>query len=196
MVKGMATDHEGKCFPDEKAMIKHWGIPFYTYNYRKKNNWPLKKILTTPVKQRKTKTWVDHLGNTYRTQLDMCEHYGVDITTYNTRLNRGDTVEEALTGHVYYDHENAKYKKSKDMCENWGISTMLYRNRRQSGWTKKEALTGIKEREKTVEDFAGNKFFTQKDKCEYYGITYPVYHSRIINGWSEKKALTTPLRSA
>lgn len=53
--------------------------------------------------QYKKKTWKnnvvrDHLGNTYRTKSEMCNHYGVMIGTYNSRINRGWSVEKALTG--------------------------------------------------------------------------------------------------
>lgn len=40
----------------------------------------------------------DYLGNTYKSIKDMCDFYNVNYRTYSSRLKRGWTLEEALTG--------------------------------------------------------------------------------------------------
>lgn len=47
------TDHLGNQFESMKAMCRHWNITQKAYDYRKKRNWTLEQILTTPVQQTK-----------------------------------------------------------------------------------------------------------------------------------------------
>jgi hypothetical protein len=44
------------------------------------------------------KACADHLGNSYKSQTEMLRSYGVKQQTFNQRVKRGRTLEEALCG--------------------------------------------------------------------------------------------------
>ena len=50
---------------------------------------------------------IDAVGNKYKTKSEMCNAYGIKISTYNMRIKYGMTVEEALT-HKRNAHRAAK----------------------------------------------------------------------------------------
>ena len=43
-------DHLGNTFHTAKEMSIHYGIPYETYQSRKRRGWDIERILTTPVK--------------------------------------------------------------------------------------------------------------------------------------------------
>lgn len=140
----------------------------------------------------------DHLGNEFKTIADMVRYHGVKLQTYYNRLQRGLSLEQALTKEeikteVYrqQDHLGNKFKTIEDMCNYWGISKWSYFERRQSGKSVKEALTGpVKSLEAT--DHLGNTFKSVADLTRHYGIEYSVYRARIKAGWSKKEAIEIP----
>ena len=42
----------------------------------------------------------DHLGNKFKTKAEMCKYYGINQTTFNTRLKSGMTLKDALSKEV------------------------------------------------------------------------------------------------
>ena len=43
----------------------------------------------------------DHLGNEYKSKAEMCRSYGINVTTYDGRIERGYTVAQALLGKTH-----------------------------------------------------------------------------------------------
>ncbi len=90
----------------------------------------------------------DHLGNTFNKKTDMCKYWGISPVTFNARVRRGKTLEQALTG----DGIIARSKKSTDhlgkifptkhaMCEYWGIDIVSFNARVRRGKALEQALT-------------------------------------------------------
>lgn len=85
----------------------------------------------------------DHLGNTYKSIKEMCNAYNIHPNTYQGRLKRGWTKEEALLDKKITDHLGNGYKSIKEMCEAYNISYDTYLFRIRSGWAKEAALTAL-----------------------------------------------------
>ena len=96
-----STDYLGNEYPSISAMCKAYHIPYNAYRKRIDQRWSLKKALTTPLGDIEKGFYstfsVDHLGNTYHSIKDMCKAWGVNNMTFTTRLNKGWSIEKALT---------------------------------------------------------------------------------------------------
>jgi hypothetical protein len=143
----------------------------------------------------------DHLGNEFKSEIDMIAFYNINPSTYKHRIRSGKTKEEALTTPVkprskkVTDHLGNEFDSESAMCKFYNIPYVTYRNRIRSGKTKKEVLTTPVSIPKKVTDHLGNEFDSICDMCKSYGINEKTYHGRIRSGLSKKEALTTPVRS-
>lgn len=93
------TDHTGQTFISVSEMCKHWKMTRVTYNARRKAGWSIEKALTTPIKRIKVEKTphTDHLGNTYESLNEMCRAYGITRWMYQSRIENGWSVKDALT---------------------------------------------------------------------------------------------------
>jgi hypothetical protein len=68
-----------------------------------KHGWSLEEALTG---NRNTENILmkaeDHLGNKFHTKKDMCEHWGVTLSSYYNRIDSGWSVEKALTTKTHF----------------------------------------------------------------------------------------------
>ena len=126
----------------------------------------------------------DHLGNSYDSITSMCEAYGINPAAFSKRIQRGKTLEQALTEPI----------RSR-LCKHYDMDYNTYVKRRESGMSKKEALAVPKQTSRSCVDHLGNQFKSTADMRRYYGMDYSVYQNRIRIGWSVKDALTTKLRN-
>lgn len=214
----MAKDHLGNVYASNEEMCKAYGIKENTFYARRYRGMSLEQCLTyrrqgSNGKQKKDhdlrnestvdiEERTDHLGNVYRTVTEMCKHYGVNRSTYKSRINRGFTKEEALTAGLSAqpledrtDHIGNTYDTVSDMCRAYGLNFCTYIRRIKLGWTKEEALTeevirlnSCERRE--VEDHLGNKYPSKLKMCEAYGTTYNCFKNRILLGYTVEEALT------
>jgi hypothetical protein len=51
----------------------------------------------TPGKRTGSRACTDHKGIEFKDQTKMCREYGVGVSTYRARINKGWTMEQALT---------------------------------------------------------------------------------------------------
>lgn len=205
-------DHKGQKYPSVNAMIRMYDIAPHTYYARKAKGYSLEECLLG--RQRQTKSYktriqpvLDHLGNEYESKKAMCEHYGISPATFCKRLERGYTLEEALTtpfrrsldrkiakkGKPCVDHLGNTFSSILEMCEYHGVSYYLYTQRVHRGMTLEEALSSHKVKGWCV-DHLGNEFTNVKEMCAFYGVSYPTYRLRIRDGFTLEEALTTPVR--
>ena len=145
----------------------------------------------------------DHTGREFKSQNEMCKHWGVYASTFLYRLNKGMSLKEALThksfkDEVYIDPEGREFKSLTDMCNFYHIGIDTYKERLARGFTPGEAL-----REPLLrsfdrwecEDHTGRKFSSITTMCSYYGIGRGTYSHRIRQGWSKERALLTPVKN-
>lgn len=100
----ISRDHLGKTYPTFKAMCKAWDRLPVTVRYRLKKGLSIKKALTDPVpvpvqnkKNYQGTLSKDHLGKMYQSTVAMCKAWGINNWTFTTRLNKGWSIEKALT---------------------------------------------------------------------------------------------------
>ena len=202
----IAIDHLGNEFRSHAEMCEHWGLQYQTYKNRIANGWSLKDALETPVGLGKRKSFlVDHKGNKFYTQEDLCKYWNIPITTFKSRIERGWDLKRALetpkmqvTEKITTDHLGNRFNSYDEMCKYWNKQKQTVVNRLKNGWTLKEALeTPIRTRGyrgKEAIDHLGNHFNSQSEMCSYWNKSLCTVLNRVKSGWSLKDALETPVR--
>lgn len=105
------TDHEQNKFPSISAMCRHWNVKLSTYRERRKRGWDIEQALTAPEKPINDPdpvACVDHEGRTWPSKNAMCRHYGVTRYCFESRIQRGWTLEQALTGDIRINAKNCE----------------------------------------------------------------------------------------
>lgn len=135
-------DHLGNEYSSQLEMCNYYNILPDVYHSRKKLNWTLEKILTTPSKskyiQNIERTQIDHMGIEYDSFSQMCRHYGKSTATVRYRLRRGRTLKEALTmpektkssNQIIY--QETKYSSITELLLNYSISQSMYDRRKRA----------------------------------------------------------------
>jgi len=135
----------------------------------------------------------DHLGKDFNSKKERCAYWGVNYSTFMNRIDRGYTLEEALTGsnlkinsRKVTDPIGIVHRSTLAMCKFWEVSDDYYalrvgrRNDKQyklkdKEWTDAEALKiagkGLRARVGTT--FKGKIEFVEylyrgRDNIDYY----------------------------
>lgn len=153
----------------------------------------------------------DHLGRPFGSVPEMCETWGVPFSTYQGRLERGWTMEQALSvptggqgpkvnprnGTMAVDHLGQEFVSIGEMCRHWGISEKVYWSRKRiCKWPLDRILTEpVHEADDTanavaVEDHLGRPFKSISAMCRAWKIGLSTYRERRKRGWSIERALT------
>lgn len=88
-----AIEFKGKVYSGQSELAKEFGFSTAHISRKLAAGLTLEEIISEY-----TSKWVDHLGNSYRLLGDMLDYWGVHRKTYNDRIKRGWSLEEALTG--------------------------------------------------------------------------------------------------
>ena len=88
----------------------------------------------------------DHRGDTFVSEMEMCNSWGVDYRLFKERRRHGWNLRLALTTPFYegtniFDHKGNVFQSEYEMCEAYGIEHSTYIIRRKRGWSREEALT-------------------------------------------------------
>ncbi len=207
-------DHKGNIYKSFKNMCEAYDISPAAVRSRLKYKWSLKDALTTPSNKALNnplrKECFDHLGNKYRSQTEMCKHYGITASTFSGRLKRGYSIEEALTAkpwnHKVSDHLGNIYDSTENMAKTYGKTDHLIEQRLRQGWSLEEALTipvtnsknkndysPISKKKYKCYDHEGNEYRNKNEIAKHYSFQdWGVIKSRLENGMDLKTALTTP----
>lgn len=128
----------------------------------------------------------DHLGNLFSSKKARADYWHRNVTSIESWLKKGFTLEEALTGKLLYqkedagskdintrykDHEGRYFNSLEDMCKFWDISPELYQKRLRSHWTQEEALALSEDGTQHKFTVDGELFKTLEDCAKAYGIT-------------------------
>jgi len=135
----------------------------------------------------------DHLDKEYTSQDAMCQKYGMNTTTYLSRLKSGMSKKDALTEPTespVKDHLGNEYRTEKEMCEHYGVGRTVYRIRVKR-MSKEEALTKSKG---LVLDHLGKEYKSVYKMCKHYGIKRSAYDGRLKSGMSLEDALTLSIK--
>ncbi len=197
------VDHEGKEYPSQRAMCRAYGIKVAAFRARLRNGYSLEDALTAAHgahRERTAEKVTDYKGEHYTSVKKMCEAYGVNQGTYYSRLNKGMTMEQALSVNPVRhqgrptvevtDHKGQTFPSVKAMCDAYGVNYCTYRQRLGNGASLEEALTTPRGRKGSTMDHLGNTYETVKDMCDAYGVSLSTYRARVRQGLSLEEALT------
>ena len=199
----VCKDHKGIEYPSVVKMCEAYGICRATYQKRIERGLSVEEALTGPKTLGHANKCVDHLGNEYPSESQMCKAYDINFFTYRERKMKGWSVKDCLTTPLTdrsecfskecEDHLGQKFKSESDMARHWGVTPNLLAGRKSHRWTLKKALT-TPPKDTTVQDYLGNKYPTIEAMCEAYGLTKYTYDRRQKRGWDLEKILTTPVK--
>lgn len=153
----------------------------------------------------------DHLGKEHPSGRDMCAAWGIHPSTFSGRLDRGWTLEQALTVPArgngpkvnsrskdpIKDHLGREFVSIGAMCRHWGLSEKVYWSRKRiCKWPLEKILTTpVRERDDTanavaVSDHLGQPFRSISAMCRHWKIGLSTYRERRKRGWDVGRALT------
>ena len=139
------TDHLGNVFDSENSMCQTWGVSRTAYRNALAKGYSSGEALFNALVKTRNHVCQDHLGTIYKSEAEMCRHWGVSCNAYEKRRKRGFSVEKALTysndRFACQDHLGNTYKNHRELCKHWGISIATFRARISRGYSLEEALT-------------------------------------------------------
>jgi len=195
-------DHLGNMYYSKKEMCEAYGISFDAFSARRRKGMSLEEALTKKPFLKDPEDAIDTLGNVFKNKTAMCMHYGIPLTTYDRRLERGWSKEEALGlkerkrasfgNTVIKDHLGNEYSSKKKMCEHYGISVYTFKDRIKKGMSLEDAL---KKEKRICEDPFGKTFQNKTEMCEFYGVRFHTYEARLRSGWTQEEALEITKRT-
>lgn len=192
---------EGKTYKNIGEMCKFYGISDKAYyRNRKKCSSVIDAIHMCQLPKYQSRCSdvskrTDHNGVIYDSYVKMLEHYNVSHTNFKSRIQRGWSLEEALTGkhYEYYDHTGKGFYLLKDMLTYWGVDQAAYYLRLEKGWSLEDILTkktlSLCDEDKRT-DHEGRVFDSVKDMFNYWNVDHTTFSNRKKLGWSLKDCLT------
>ncbi len=149
------VDFMGKEFPSLKLMCQYYGINQRSFYSRIKSGMSLKQALLKPIGERGNngKLCKDHLGNEFDSVGKMCEHYGINQSSFCSRIRSGMSLEQALlkptalcNAKLCKDHLGNEFDSIGNMLKFWGINRDSYYAAIKRGKTLEEILAGSSKR--------------------------------------------------
>ena len=139
------------------------------------------------------KTVKDHLGNEFKTQRDMCRHWGITLGLFHNRINiwGWEALEKVLTEPVCNRTKPCKdpfgnaFLSIRQMCEQYDISYYVYYRRIKDGWSQLDALTiapGKRYLSRYIYDHKGNRFESETKLCQHHKIKLNRFNYLVKHG--------------
>lgn len=185
------TDHLGNVFPRIKDMCEFWKISYSVYHKRINEGMSQKDALETKIQKNnicniqnnKNTTTFDHCGNKFTSLTTMCNYWNKTSITYNSRINKGWTQENALTiptknkNKQTQDHTGTSFESIDKMIKHWNVSKSAFYCRIASGLSLEEALTK-QEINTTCKDHTGKEFESLTKMLKYWCISMSIYQKQ------------------
>lgn len=183
------TDHKGNQFDTIKDMCVYWNISPKLFQSRISNGISLEQALTLKSGDIPRYEINDHLGNTFSSKRAMCKHYKIPLGTYDKRIAKGYTIEEALTKSnlSVQDHLGKTFTSTKELCDYYKISITTFMRRKSQNLTIEECIFG--KHKPKIHDHLGNEFDDVQSMCDYHGVSRNTYVSRKSMGKSLEECL-------
>lgn len=197
------TDHLGNTYKSMQEMCRYWNVNAKTVKSRIKRGESVKDALTKKVDSHTKVEVTDHLGNVFSSIKDMCGYWNVNPATFRSRISRGETLKDALTGEgktcitkEVTDHLGNVFVSKAEMCRYWKVNFSTFQGRLLHGDSLEEALTGEekKKNKKEITDHMGNNYTSIEEMTREYGISSSALRCRLRNGWSLEDALTIQMK--
>lgn len=186
------------------SLAKAWGLNYHLLHHRLANGWDIKAALTTQTQgpMGNATPSRDHLGRDFPTLKAMAKAWNISAQAVARRLDRGWTIEKALTTptrnkgkrQACKDHLGREYPSLSAMATAWNIHYGTLCGRLSKGWTVKRALTASTQhtgrRCKESLDHLGRVFPSFKVMCEAWDKEPGNVATMLHRGKSLKHALT------
>ena len=190
---GRIQDHRGNTYLSAKTMCDAYNINYSSYCSKRRRKIPLAKILEPNIPDT---TVIDHKGNQFKNRTAMYQHYNINFSTCESRLQKGWSLEDALTTPTVkaenltkcQDHTGKSFKTQSDMCQEYGIDLGTYQRRLERGWSVQQALTEPVESTVYTDPF-GNTFPELKDMLQHYNVKSSAWYERLKSGHTTEEAL-------
>ena len=192
------VDHLGNEFDRLEDLAEYYHVPKERVCMRLHRGWTIEEAVRPEMYERRKVPadkvkypYTDHLGNKFRTIADLCKFHKLSPTTLRTRIGKGLSLEECLTGeYKYIDHLGNKFHNIDEMVKYWGTTRVNYFARiSKYGMTQEEALTVKHAGTDRQHDHLGNEFRTQREMCDYWRVLLNTFKYRRKQGWSLEECL-------
>lgn len=203
--KKIWTDHLGNEYKSVAEMANHYGITEKIFWSRKRIlNWPLEKILTTPVQDQDAPANAKPVicnGITFKSVNALCKYYNIPRTTYKLRISQGLTPEEAIKvepkkvkGFVktkITDPWGKEFPSLAALCREYHVTKDLVRSRLDLGWTMEQILTNpeVIDPHKPCVGPDGKTYAGFKIMAEAFGLSESTLRGRLTQGYSLEDAI-------
>lgn len=152
---GKRIEFEDKQFDSIKSLCHAYNVKLNTFYRRKERGFTLEECIYGRHKksnddQHKSKHIVyDHLGNEFKNTYDMCEHYGVNFSTFRARKRKGLPLDKCLSSNRSHEYGTRleifymgkTYPSLKKLCDSYNINYHnFYSYRQNHRLSLKEAL--------------------------------------------------------
>ena len=148
------------------------------------------------------KTVLDHKGNSFQSNFEMARYYGVPALTLAKRLERGWSLERALTESIrtqsneVQDHLGNSFSSETEMFKHYGVSRKTAVNLLRADFPLKDVLTrneNLANSSRIWRDHLNKPYKGLKAMVTHYGLNTSVFYQRQRAGWTLKDTLETPL---
>ena len=79
------TDHLGNVFDSENSMCQTWGVSRTVYRKALAEGYSSGEALFNALAKTRNLVCQDHLGTTFKSEAEMCRHWGVSYNAYEKR---------------------------------------------------------------------------------------------------------------
>lgn len=190
-------EYNGKVYSSYHALASDLGISS-SYMYRGLSEG---RTVEDVVKEHNLRCVTDHLGNKFNTQKAMLNHWGISEYSYRTRINKGWSLERALSTpsktnrkvQEYSDFKGNIFSSATSLAKEYGVSTSTILKYLDMGRTSEEITYSLFQKSRkvsSIKDHLGNEFTTQSEMVEYYGVKLATFINRRRKGWTLEEALT------
>lgn len=137
------------------------------------------------------KPCADHTGRAFKSESEMCRHWGISPSAYRGRLARGFSLADALSAPIQKgpskpcrDHKGIEYPSLTAMFNAYGVNYTVYHYRHDvMGWSQEKALeTPLGNTDLAgahpCTDHLGNEFPSKKAMCDFWHVPRNVYFLR------------------
>lgn len=141
---------------------------------------------------------IEYNGNKFKSLRNLCDFYNVPYYAIYFRINKGCSLEEALTEPVrnnrVVEFQGKKFKSTREFCRHYNLNATTFCNRRNMGWTIEECVYGKANkcgRPKFMGEieFEGKKYKNFKSLCKDYNVNYENCRMRHYRGWTLKECI-------
>jgi hypothetical protein len=163
---------EGVKYNSLSELCESYGISYSLFTSRVANDWSVEEALGLEERNKSKKGSLVVEGLNGEISLaEFCRDMNVSYTVVRSRIKRGYTLEEAVTGKKLpkVTVNGVEYESLSDACEKLKMSYYVVCMRISNGWTLEEAFNPLGR--KNVFAF-GVEYPSLKKACEHFNVNY------------------------